>query len=221
MFKEIQDWMAQRCGKFTASEIYKLMGSGKKDYFSLVAKTYISQKAAEILTLEPSNRPNTMAMDWGQSHEYEAYTKFKEMYGDCEYFGGENPTFFKYSKYSGGSPDALGSDFVLEIKCPYNSSEHLNHWLYETGEDLKDGKPEYYWQVVANMIFTGKDKAIFVSYDPRFEPEYQLKTLKISLNLDDACLLQERLREAEIHLDQLLNKINAKGSYFTKGSKGI
>jgi len=221
MFKEIQDWMAQRCGKFTASEIYKLMGSGKKDYFSLVAKTYISQKAAEILTLEPSNRPNTMAMDWRQSHEYEAYTKFKELYGEINYFGGENPTFFSYSKYSGGSPDALGKDYVLEIKCPYNSSEHLNHLMMETDEDLKDGKPEYYWQVVANMIFTGKDKAIFVSYDPRFEPEYQLKTLKINLNFDDASLLKERLVDAEIHLDGLLKKINAKGANSSKSSKGI
>lgn len=220
MFKEIQQWMAERCGKFTASEIHKLIGSGKKDYFGLVAKSYINEKAAEILTLEPANqRPNTMSMEWGNSHEFEAFTKFREQYGEVQYFGGETPTFFPYSKYSGGSPDGLGKDFVLEIKCPFNSSEHLKHLMLESGDDLKDCKPEYYWQILANMLFTGKEKAVFVSYDPRFEQEYQLKTLHFGINFDDADLLKERIGEAEKLLEEILN--NVKKLNPSEGTKGI
>jgi hypothetical protein len=212
MFNEINEWLSKRCGKFTASEIHKLTGKGRSgDYFGLVAKTYIATKAAELMTLEPANQRNpTMAMEWGTAHEYEAMTKFKEQYGhDIEYFGGENPTFFEYSKYAGGSPDGLSKEFIIEIKCPFNSAEHLNHMLLEDGEDLKDYAPEYYWQMTANMIFTGKKSGIFISFDPRFEDQYQLKTLYFNLNLDDADFLKERIQEAEKHLEELLSKIKS------------
>ncbi len=61
------DWIMDRCGKITASEIYKIMGKGRsKDaYFGQLAETYMLSKIAEILTLEPNNggRVNTDAMD--------------------------------------------------------------------------------------------------------------------------------------------------------------
>ena len=211
MFNELNQWLASRCGKFTASEIHKLMGKGRSgDYFGLVAKTYISTKAAEVLTLEPANqRGPTMAMEWGHAHEFEAITKFKELYGEVEYFGGENPTFFPYGEYAGGSPDAIGKDFVVEIKCPFNSSEHLQHSLLQTYEDLKDYAPEYYWQCVANMLFTNREHCFFISYDPRFDIQYQLKVLKFKCNLDDRSLLIERLMEAEKELKKLLSNFEA------------
>lgn len=206
MFNELNQWLASRCGKFTASEIHKLMGKGRSgDYFGLVAKSYIATKAAEVLTLEPSNqRGPTMAMEWGNAHEFEAVTKFRELYGEVEYFGGENPTFFPFGEYAGGSPDALGKEYVVEIKCPFNSSEHLQHSLLKTDEDLKDYAPEYYWQCVANMLFTNREQAVFISYDPRFDIQYQLKVLKFNCNLDDRSLLIERLCEAEKELKKLL-----------------
>lgn len=209
MFNEINQWLASRCGKFTASEIHKLMGKGRNEYFGLVAKTYIATKAAEILTLEPANqRGPTMAMEWGLSHEFEAMTKFKEKSKlEIEYFGGENPTFFPYGKYAGGSPDGMGKDFVIEIKCPFNSQEHLQHLLLQDAEGLKDYAPEYYWQITSNMLFSNRKQGIFISYDPRFEDQYQLKTLEINFNYDDTEILKERLGEAEKYLEELLSKV--------------
>lgn len=211
MFNELNQWLSARCGKFTSSEIHKLMGKGRSgDYFGLVAKTYIATKAAEMLTLEPANqRGPTMAMEWGNAHEYEAMTKFRDLYGEVEYFGGENPTFFPYGEHAGGSPDGLGKDFVLEIKCPFNSSEHLQHLLLQTDDDLKDYAPEYYWQIQANMLFANREQGIFVSYDPRFDIQYQLKVLKFNCNLDDRETLKERLTEAEKELKKLLSKFEA------------
>lgn len=219
MFNELNQWLAARCGKFTASEVHKLMGKGRSgDYFGLVAKTYISTKAAEVLTLEPSNqRGPTMAMEWGNAHEFEAMTKFRELYGEVEYFGGENPTFFPFGEFAGGSPDGLGKDFIVEIKCPFNSHEHLQHSMLKDADDLKDYAPEYYWQMQANMLFANREQAFFVSYDPRFEIQYQLKVLKINCNLDDRSLLIERLGEAEKELKKLLSKFDT----ITKNTKEV
>ena len=209
MFNEIKDWLSQRCGKFTASEVHKLMGKGRGgDYFGLVAKSYIMSKAAEILTGEPGNQRNpTMAMEWGHAHEFEAITKYQEQYGQVEYYGGQNPMFVPYLTYCGGSPDGVTKTEVIEIKCPFNSSEHLAHCLIKDAEGLKDYAPEYYWQLTANMVFTNKSQAVFISYDPRFDIQYQLKVLKFKCNLDDADLLIERLKAAEEELKSILTKL--------------
>lgn len=207
MFNEINQWLAARCGKFTSSEIHKLTGKGRNgDFFGLVAKSYIMSKAAEILTGEPANqRASTMAMEWGNAHEFEAITKYQEQYGTCEYFGGENPQFFSYTPFSGGSPDGLTKNEVIEIKCPFNSSEHLQHMMLKDADALKDYAPEYYWQMTANMIFCNKTHGVFVSFDPRFEVHHQLKVLKFKCNLDDADFLIERIKEAEKELNNILN----------------
>jgi hypothetical protein len=115
--------------------------------------------------------------------------------------------FFEYSKFSGGSPDGVSSDSVIEIKCPFNSAEHLKHLLLKDREEVKDAIPEYYWQMTANALFTNKHHAIFISYDPRFESQYQMKVLRFSIDLDDCSLLKERLLEAENELNSILKRL--------------
>jgi hypothetical protein len=207
MFEQIQDWEADRLGKITASEIWKIMEKGRGgEYFGKGAKTYIRQKVAEILTLEPVNggRANTYAMEWGNSNEKEAIDRFKKESpsADVIYYGGANPKFFEYTHFSGGSPDGVTDDGeVLEVKCPYNSGEHIEHLLLNSEEDLKYYAPEYYWQITANMIFTGLEKAVFISYDPRFaEDHLQVKILRFNINPEHKELLLERLSEAEKQL---------------------
>jgi hypothetical protein len=209
MFNEINQWLSSRAGKFTASEIHKIMGKGRgQEYFGMVAKSYITTKAAEILTGEPANqRGQTMAMEWGVAHEFEAITKYQAQYGEIEYYGGANPQFFEYSKFSGGSPDGVSGDCVIEVKCPFNSAEHLKHLLMKDREEVKDVIPEYYWQMTANALFTNKPNAVFISYDPRFEDQYQLKVLRFSIDLDDCSLLKERLEEAEKELNSILKRL--------------
>lgn len=207
MFDNIKEWETDRLGKITASEIWKIMEAGKGgEYFGKGAKTYIRQKVAEILTLEPVNggRANTAAMEWGNAHEAEAIKRFKkECKGaDVIHYGGANPKFFEYTPFSGGSPDGVTDDGeIVEIKCPYNSGEHIEHLLLSDEEHLKSYAPEYYWQMTANMIFTGLDKAVFISYDNRFADHHlQIKIIRFNLNESHALLLKERLAEAEKQL---------------------
>lgn len=214
MFNQQQQWMEERCGKFTASEIYKLLAKGraKDKYFGDVAETYIRQKVAEILTMEPNNggRANVYAMEWGNAHEAEAVARFEKESGfTVEYFGGANPKFFEYSDFSGGSPDGLvGDTAIIEVKCPYNSAEHLAHIMLNDEKELKDYAHEYYWQMVWNMIVTKRTVATFISHDPRYADEsLQYKQIDFILNNEDAELIKERVSEAEKQLKVMVKMI--------------
>lgn len=202
LFEAQREWLMERCGKLTASEIWKLMEKGRGgEYFGKGAKTYIRQKVAEILTLEIVNggRNNMTAMEWGAAHEFEAVQRFeKEKEIKVEYFGGANPKFFEYDMFSGGSPDGLTTDAIIEVKCPFNSGEHISHLELEDVEALKDYAPEYYWQMAMNMLVCEKKKGWFISYDNRFADEnLQIKILEVPRNEDDISLLKERILEAE------------------------
>ena len=214
MFDQYNEWLTDRLGKFTASDIWKLMEKGKgAEYFGKGAKTYIRQKAAEILTQEPVNggRLNTAAMEWGSAHEHEAIELFKEQFRgkDVIAYGGESPKFFDYTNFSGGSPDGVTDDNeVLEVKCPYNSSEHVEHLLLLSGEDLKGYYPEAYWQILFNMLCTGLDAGYFISYDPRFAEEpLRLKIIRIEKDEADLLLLKERVAEAEKQLAVMIGMV--------------
>lgn len=213
MFADYENWMTDRLGKFTASEIYKLLVKGKGgEYFGQAAQTYIKQKAAEILTLEQNNggRINGNALEWGNAHEHEAIQRFiKITKNDVDYYGGASPKFFELTPFSGGSPDAIiNGDTVGEIKCPYNSAEHIEHLLLNDEADLKSYYPEAYWQMTFNMICTELKKATFISYDPRYADEpLQIKIISFGINKEDAALIKERVEEAEKQLSVMVGMV--------------
>jgi hypothetical protein len=60
--------------------------------------------------------------------------------------------------------------------------------------DLKRNFREYYWQCVNNMVFTGKEFAYFVAFDPRMtKEENKMKVIEITLKADDTDLVLEKL----------------------------
>jgi YqaJ-like viral recombinase domain len=235
MFEQLKDWQLQRLGKFTASEIHRLIGGGtrpmSKDelearpkdengkllstrttldtFFGTKQLLYIREKAAEILTQEPNNggRANTYAMEWGNSNEHDAVLRYEKETGNkTEYFGGSNPKFFDYSKFTGGSPDGLqNTDTVIEVKCPFNSAVHIEHYMFNDVAEFKDYSPAYYWQIVSNILFTNRAKGVFISYDPRFaDDELQIKILEFMPIDGDIDILKEVIKEAEKELQVLI-----------------
>lgn len=191
----MEDWKQQRLGKFTASEIHKLLGTGK------VRDTYILEKATEILTGEPVTDLSGMkALEWGKKYEKEAYTLWE---GGTKGYLGEK--FFPYGEWAGGSPDGLKDSKVVEIKCPYNSINHLANLQLENANDLLKLHKDYYAQIQFNMLCTKKKWGVFISYDPRFiQKEKQIKT--IAIPQDDVFQKQilENLETAILKLKQLI-----------------
>lgn len=197
-----EDWENIRAGRFTASEIYKLMDCGyrpmtpdelaarpKKGPGSRTTRvpdmnvlgdgalTYIYQKVAETLTGRP--KPSTYAypLVYGKELEAEAVEYFQGLTGlECEEVG-----FQTWSDHAGGSPDRLiGAKKGLEIKCPYDSTNQVHYLMLNDRFDLKNNYPEYYWQCVSNMLFTDRECWYFATYDPRMQlDKHKMKILTI------------------------------------------
>ena len=169
-------WFRMRLGRFTASQIYKLIS--KRGGFTQTAHSYIMEKVTEEI-IGYKEEFSTMAMVWGNDHEAEA----RELYELITNQTVEEIGFVEDGDDAGGSPDGLvGTDGMIEIKCPYNSTHHLQHGLIETDQDVPDA---YYWQMQMNMCITNRAWCDFVSYDPRCK----LKIFIYRLHADeDACI---------------------------------
>jgi hypothetical protein len=200
----------QRFGKFTASEIWKLLvgGRAKDDVFGETAKTYIKEKAVEILTQRRKESISSRATDWGNEYEYKAVQEYNRFYFvDVEYFGSTNPKFFtcpEFENYAGGSPDFINPLIVGEVKCPYDSVNHLDNLLLRNVDEFKKLHKEYYTQIQFNIHCTGSEVGHFVSYDWRFQDEKQLFILEIPKDKEHIELILDRLKIAIDNLNELI-----------------
>lgn len=210
MKQRSEEWFASRWGKFTGSQISKLMGSGKKkdEVFSATAYAYIKEKVAEILTegkSQENKKVDTWATRWGNDYEPIA----RKMYEGFASLMVDECGFILHNDHFGASPDGLiGTDGVLEIKCPYTSEKHVDYLLCVTAEDLFKTCPEYYYQMQAEMICTKRDWCDFVSYDPRCQPRSCLKVIRVEKNEAICEEILLRVKLATEILEDMLLKIN-------------
>lgn len=150
-----------RPGRFTSSEIYRLMANGKtKGSFGKPALTYIAEKNMEIrlgrcLDVQQQSRP----MSWGSLLEGYVFDKLPLEYRLCSKETVVHPDI----DFWAGSPDAEKDDTIGDVKCPFTLKAFC---------ELVDamGKPDpirvirdehehgdkYYYQIVSNA--TLKDK---------------------------------------------------------------
>lgn len=204
-------WKMLKIGRFTASEFHKLMTDprSKTDKesgnLSESAKTYVMDKVAEGLT-GVSNEIDTFATRWGIENEPIA----KELYSEVFGVKVREVGFCRYDEYVGCSPDGLvGSDGGLEIKCPYNSSKHIEYLLLNDVESFKKKCTEYYWQIQGCLMVTGREWWDFVSFDRRFKGVLKFKQLRIYPNTDDIELLKSRLNKAIEYKKSIEDMINS------------
>lgn len=212
------EWMQKRAGSFTSSQIGKLFTAPKTKLakengeLSETAKSYIMDKAAELLTGTIRNTFKTPEMQWGIDNEPHAAELLKEQYKDLEYFGGENPKFFSYSDFSGGSPDAVCENIVFEIKCP-NPRTHIEYLLCEG--DLQAMNKDYWYQIQMNIACVAKYKGInpmhmtgmFVSYCPlMIEPKLRICKFEVEADAAFQELLPFTIKQAEAYLRTIIDK---------------
>lgn len=189
------EWKALRVGRFTGSEMFKLVDPGKREMTESELKarpksgegsktkqiqdvkvlgekawTYIYKKAAETLTGQLDEEVYAWPLVRGKEMEPEAVEFFEKRTG----LSSEKIGFVKFTDHAGSSPDRMVIDgSVLEIKCPSNSTNQLRYLLLTDHYDLKREYPNHYWQVQTNILFTGAKKGYFAAYDPRYKQEKQ------------------------------------------------
>ena len=209
IYQAVEAWKAERIGKFTASDIHKLMRPGKKkgEYFGEGAMTYIFETVAQVLTGEVEE-VSSRAIEWGYANEYDAILEYeKRMGGHVNYYGSGQPKFVPYNDVAGGSPDGeVGLHLLTEVKCPFNSGNHAKFLAMEKPEQLKTANFDYYCQVQMNLLCTKREIAHFLSYDPRVI-DHKLRLAILEIGRDDILIseLKERIDAATEIVKSLLN----------------
>ena len=192
-----EEWRKQRHGKFSASEIHKLMGVRG---LGETGKSYAIEKAIEELYGEVDENFVSYDMERGIELEPLAFNKFSDLM-DLEFIKVENCGFFNLLNDAGASPDGLvGSNAVLEIKCPKASTFFK---LVATNEvDQK-----YFYQMQMQMICTSREKAYFFNYIIIEGLEYW-HTIEVERDSDVCDKIIERIAEAMQIKREYIEKIN-------------
>lgn len=215
-------WQIERIGCFTASEIDNLFTDPKtkadKDSGELsdTAHKYVLSKISELMTGTIRSLGSMPALDWGNKYEPEAIEALKSFYPGIIYYGNDTRRFFKYSSFSGGSPDAVDGNIVFEIKSPENPANHIKNLLITTQEQLKSEYRGYYHQLQFNMACVAKSLLIefkdirgqFVSYCPLMQDESKkLYGINVEPDLEFKKQLDERIERAERKLKEIIKQL--------------
>lgn len=156
------EWLAMRAGHATASCFKKVLAKVKSGEAS-DRRNYRTQLVTERLTGTPVESYKNAAMEWGNAMEPDARRAYEAHSGTIV----DEVSFLLHPevKWCGGSPDGcLDDDGLIEIKCPYVSTVHV--------ETLQLGMPsEHRAQSQGLLWVTGRQWVDFVSYDPRM-PEH-------------------------------------------------
>jgi len=193
------DWSAQRLGRFTASEIHKLMGiKGLGE----TGNTYAFEKAVEQLEGDFSEDDYvSFDMQRGIDLEPLAFNKFSELMAE-EFVTAECCGFFKSKdKESGSSPDAICSNnSTLEIKCPKPNT------FFKL---VADGKidPKYNFQMQKQMDDTKTEQCYFFNYMVHEGKEYW-HSIVVKRDQDIIDLMNTRIAEAVVIKNEYIERIN-------------
>lgn len=214
------DWYRVRLGRFTGSQVGRLMksGRGKNDIFSKDALAYINEVVAERM-LNPSVvmvdelfeeyllqvTASSKALAWGNDQEMNA----RGLYASITNRKVTSCGAIQFSDYFADSPDGLciEDNGAIEIKCPQNKTHTDYLASVHDAESLKAIKPEYYWQCMAHITVSGADWCDWMSYCPFSKKP--LHVVRIERDSSAIATLLDRLELAEQRANEMIQQIQA------------
>ena len=197
-----EDWKIARMGRFSCSQLSRLMAEpkSKSETISAAAKTYVQECVAEKITgLRAKDDFTSKYTEWGNDNEPIA----KGIYNEVMNVKIADSSYIPHDYNFGGSPDGLiGTDGIIEIKCPYTITAHLDHIMGDISK-------EYHWQMIGYLIITGREWIDFVSYHPGYPGKYQFKRTRIlrSNVLNDIENAIDKINKTNEYLYLILNSI--------------
>ncbi len=201
MAQRSEEWFARRLGKFTGSRFNDLMATTKTGP-AVARKNLIVTLALERIAGKTADEYQNEAMRRGIELEPMARAAY-EMYAGVLV---EVIDFVDHGKYSfvGVSPDGLiGSEGLVELKCPYSLHKHVAALM--AGEHAK----EYRWQIQGQLWVTGRSWCDVVSYDPRFPDGLHLAVKRIERDEKAISELEQACTEAEAEVLDLVSKLQS------------
>lgn len=204
-------WHAARAGKVTASRFKDVISRTAKGLPTADRTRYLWQIVTERLTGQPVQMPDAAPLRWGRENEDAARAAylFTSSAKLTETGFVAHPTLA-----CGASPDGLLSDEtdpdgmfgLIEIKCPWNSQNHLETWL--------NGMPEdHQAQIQGQMWLTGREWCDFVSFDPRMPADLQLYVQRVKGNPEFQAMLEREIIAFSAEADEIVSRLRAKVSF--------
>ena len=186
------EWFQIRLGKLTASRAGDLMLRTKAGKPYATRKNYITELALQRITGQIPEQKDSQAMEYGREMEATARLAYEFKTGKTV-----EETGFWYEGNIGASPDGITETSGVEIKNPLPATH---------AQTLKEHKiPEYYyWQVLQNLLVTGKDSWDYVSHRADFPPNASLyiETVHRSEVEKDLTKLAEELQKANQEIEK-------------------
>ena len=154
------EWFKMREGRFTASQISRLLGKETLKTTQKSIKTYAMESAIdEMFGREPEPEFLPKDMQRGIDLEPLAFKKFSELM-EADFVEVSECGFFPLGEHSGASPDGLvGDTSILEIKCPQRAKFFRYVINGENEIDLK-----YMAQMQMQMLCTDTNLCYFMNY---------------------------------------------------------
>lgn len=195
-----ENWFDSRLGRFTGSEIHKLLG---KKGLGQTGDSYAFDKAVELV-FGKSDEEAYISNDMQRGIDLEplAFRKFNELKA-IDFIDVQECSFFPFGSNAGASPDGLvSSDAVLEIKCP-RPNKFFN--LVATGYDAIDS--EYIAQMQMEMLCTNSIKCYFFNYII-FNGVEMYHEIIIERDEEMINLIKQRIDEAVVIRDLYVTQLN-------------
>tara|TARA_R110000782_G_scaffold169529_1_gene261439 strand:- start:50 stop:673 length:624 start_codon:yes stop_codon:yes gene_type:complete len=159
MEQRSKEWFKAREGRFTASEIHRLLGKETLKTTKTSIDYFAFEKAVETIFGKEDLNVVSFDMQRGINQEPLAFKLFKGL-KECEFIDVKETGFHKYKDHSGASPDGLTSNNSnVEIKCP-----RRNKFFKLVANGLEVVDPKYIAQMQMQMLATKTDKSYFINY---------------------------------------------------------
>lgn len=165
---------SNRLGKFTSSNVYKLIkeGRGKED-FSAPGLTYIEEKSIERKMQSClDGGAHTQSLAWGNFMELVVYSILGVQYQISSKETSLHPI---HGNFWSGSKDLFTvnaqtgkMESIAEIKCyqKKNFALYTDCILKKDIELFKEQFPKEYWQIVSNVCIEGVEIGEAITYMP-------------------------------------------------------
>lgn len=170
-------------GNFSSSSIHKLTSMNtKKDGFGKPALTYIQEIKYEIkLGRKLSNEAWAKELSWGNCLEPYAFN----LLGEDFHLVSRDRLWHDTVDNWCGTPDTVTmvldpkQNSIGDIKCPFTLKSFCEQVdSFNSLQEYKECKAEYYWQLVSNSILAKVDYAEAIIYVPY---SHELKAIKDSI----------------------------------------
>lgn len=180
----------------------ELVKSGLPIDYGDTFNSYVLEVVTERLTGVSKPEFETAATRWGNEHEDEARIWFVEKTGiEVK----PSPFIAKHS-YAGGSPDGYVENGLIEIKCPYSSSNHVKNISRGTPPEI------YIPQIQGNLWASNRDFCYFISYDPRFPDDQKGMYCKVERDEEFINKIATRVQKAEEQANRIIHELSNNGN---------